>query len=673
MSPVNRLTLPAVVAPFLLLLPFLAPAQHVRQDSVLFRPEVERIFTDAVSLFKLGEYGQAAEQFDRILYRYPGTQRETAAYIMGAKSRYELGRFEEAQELLRELLYRYPGSTYIDDAHYTLGLVWYQLKRYENAVREFLAAWQTTGKPQLKDRAAQMLAVLTSEHLAIDQARRLILEAGSGEIRAMLSVRLAEKVLTRGDVEGAREILRPVVRMPRTVGPVDAAIALLERIEASAAVKIGVVLPLKTASDPFSISGVGEEILMGLQLAVDEHNAEAMPKVSLEVRDSERDATVAARQVSELSMENRVLAIVGPLFSHEAFAAAEIANAQGVPLITPTATANGIAAIGEYIFQANPDYAVRGRAMAQYAYRAANARRFAVLSASDTANKQMTAAFLGEVEKLGGEVVDVQWYNPGETDLQAQLFAIRQRAMEISEPVVVNFATRLRSGELKKLVQWGVPQRVLDSLLVANAMAPVEFLFGSDGIRIADSLKIPTQRVKAKFDSLEIPVTYIDAMFVPIASSSEIAIVTSQIRYFNFQTQLLGTGNWNDFDELDQNRQYANGAVFTTDVYWEEIDQQYRSFARGFRAAYSRNPTANAMIGYDAMRLILRLVRSGATRRDEIVSALSTVRNYQGIHSKIYLAEGRVNSCITFLRFKNRSIRRIAEVDVSRDDVRMME
>jgi len=673
MSALNRFSLAAVVATSVLLLPNLAPAQEAERDSVLFRAEVERIFSDAVGLFKLGEYEQAAGQFDRILDRYPGTQRETAAYIMGAKARYELGRFEEAQEMLRELMSRYPGSAYIDDAHYTLGLVLYQLKRYENSMREFLAAWQKAGEPRLKDRAAQMLAVITSEHLEVDQQRQLILEASSGEMRAMLSVRLAEKMLAKGDVEGAREILRPVVRMPRTVGSVDEAIALLERIEASAAVKIGVVLPLKSVSDPLSSSGVGEEILLGLRLAVDEHNAEALPKVSLEVRDSERDAGVAARQVSELSMENRVLAIVGPLYSNEAFAAAEIANARGIPLITPTATANGIAAIGEYIFQANPDYAVRGRATAQYAYRAANARRFAVLSANDTANKQMTEAFLDEVGKLGGEVVDVQWYNPGETDLQAQLFAIRRRAMEISELVVVNFAAKLRSAELRKLVHWGVPQRVLDSLMVASAMAPVEFLFGNDGIRIADSLKIPTERVKAKYDSLEIPVTYIDAMFVPIASSSEIAIVTSQIRYFNFQTQLLGTGNWNDFDELDQNRQYANGAVFTTDVYWEEIDQQYRNFARGFRAAYSRNPTPNAMIGYDAMRLLLRLVRNGATRRDEIVSALSTVRNYQGIHSKIYLAEGRVNSCITLLRFKNRSIKRVAEVDVTQGDVRAVE
>jgi ABC-type branched-subunit amino acid transport system substrate-binding protein len=364
-----------------------------------------------------------------------------------------------------------------------------------------------------------------------------------------------------------------------------------------------------------------------------------------------------------------VLAIVGPLFSTEAIACAALAQARGVPLITPTATFNGIAAAGEYVFQANPDYSVRGRAMAQYAYRVANARRFAVLSAADTANKQMTEAFIGEVQKLGGEAVDVEWYNPGETDLRTQLSTMRQRAMEKSESTMVNFAVKMRSGDLKRMVQWGVPQHVLDSLIATTSAAPVEFLFGDSGVRIADSLKIPTQRIKARYDSLGIPVTSIDALFLPIASAGEIAIVTSQVRYFNFQTQLLGTGNWNDINELDQNRLYANGVVFATDVFWEEIDQQYRNFVRSYRASLSRSPTVNAMFGYDAMKLVLRLIRNGATRREDIISALGTVRSFQGVHSKICFSESRVNSCLTLLQFKNRSLKKVGEIDVNKQEV----
>ena len=669
MPPRSRFLASAVAFHFLLLASFSLCAQTAQEDSVAFRPEVERTFQEAMSLFNAAKYEEAADRFTRIVEQFPESHRITGAYVMGAKARYELGEYQSAEDLVRQLLARFPKSRYVDDAHYTLGLISYQLKRYDRAARSFLLAWQTTREAKVKNHAQRMLSLVASTHLQIPELRQMITETGIGEIRALLTIRLAERVLNTGEVNGAIELLRPIARLPRTIAWVSEAAAMLERIERSGVVKIGVVLPLKFKSDPLSAGGVGEELLSGIRLAVDEHNAEAMPKVNLEVRDSERDAGVAARHVSELSMDSEVLAIVGPLFSTEAIACAALAQARGVPLITPTATFNGIAAAGEYVFQANPDYAVRGRAMAQYAYRVANARRFAVLSAADTPNRQMTEAFLGEVQKLGGEAVDVEWYNPGETDLRTQLFTMRQRAMEKSESTVVNFAAKMKSSDLRRMVQWGVPQHVLDSLIATTSATPVEFLFGDSGVRIADSLKIPTQRIKARYDSLGIPVTTIDALFLPIASAGEIAIVTSQVRYFNFQTQLLGTGNWNDINELEQNRLYANGVVFATDVYWEEIDQQYRNFVRSYRASFSKSPTTNAMFGYDAMKLVLRLIRNGATRREDIISALGTVRSFQGVHSKICFSESRVNSCLTLLQFKNRSLKKVGEIDVNKQEV----
>jgi len=201
---------------------------------------------------------------------------------------------------------------------------------------------------------------------------------------------------------------------------------------------------------------------------------------------------------------------------------------------------------------------------------------------------------------------------------------------------------------------------------VAGGLTSVEFLLGERGAKIADSLKIPTQRIRAKYDSLNYPVTGIDAFFVPIAGSEEIGIVTSQIRYFNFQTQLLGTGNWDDPAQLEQNRQYANGVIFATDTYWEESDPQVQQFVHQFRTKYSKAPDANAMIGYDVMKLLLRAIRQGATRREEIVSALSSARPLQGVHSKIVLGPGRVNTYLTLLQFKARAIQKIGEIVVGR-------
>lgn len=650
----------------LLALPSQARPQARGQDSVWYKPAVERIFQDAMKLFTDRNYTAAESGFLQIVHQPDVSHRTSAAYLMAAKSMYHRGEYWPSVDILRRFLDRFQRSEYIDDAHYTLALDFFQLEQYKESAGLLMRVQQSSSDTALAGRAGRMLELVVLSNLEIPDLRVLSKEARRLETKAFVSLALAEKVLRTGDARAAREALQPVLALPPGSSRRSEAEALLDRIDRSGVVKVGVVLPLTFKSDQSSAQSVGEEMLDGIKLATDEHNQDAMPKVSLEVRNSERDAGVAAREISMLSAESQILAIVGPVFSNEVTAGAGLAAARGIPLISPTATAPGIAAIGESIFQANPDFIVRGRAMAQYAVQSLGARRFAVLSANDTMNKLMTGAFIREVRALGGEMVSTEWYTPGETDLRDELARIRQRGMEQSEPVVINFGAKLRSQDTRKLLQAGIQQQVIDSLEAAGGLTSVEFLFGERGARVADSLKIPTQRIKAKYDSLNYPVTGIDAFFVPIAGSGEIGIVTSQIRYYNFQTQLLGTGNWNDPAQLEQNRQYANGVIFATDMYWEEGDPQYQHFARQYRARYAKAPDENGMIGYDVMKLLLRAIRQGATRRDEIVSALNSARPLQGVHSKIILGPDRVNSYLTLLQFKGRAIRKIGEIDARR-------
>ncbi|MCX6133359.1 MAG: penicillin-binding protein activator [Ignavibacteriales bacterium] len=636
------------------------------RDSVTYVPAVERAFQNAMGQFKNHRYRTALEAFQGIVSMAETTHRTSGAYLMGAKSLYHLGEYELSVSLLRKFFNEFKKSEYSDDAAYTLGLDLYQLEQYRQSAEAFLTACEASGDSVLAARAERMLSIVASANLQPVDVQRLLGEAKHTRVEALLTIQLADKVLRSGDASEARTLLRGVLALPKPNPYFSEAQAALERIDRSGVLRIGVVLPLTFKSDQSSTRGVGQDLLDGIRVAVDEHNAEAMPKVNIEVRDSERDAGVAARQVSELTADDQILAIVGPVFSNEVFSSAGLAARKGIPLITPTATSVGIAAIGESVFQANPDFVARGRAMAQYAALTLGAQRFAVLASSDTVNKLIVDAFVREVNALGGQLVAVQWYAPGETDLRAELAVLRKRGMELTEPKVVNFGVKLRPVDLKNMVTWGVPQPVLDSLSAVGGVVDVTVLFGEAGARIADSMKIPTQRVKAKYDSLAYPVTGIDALFASIAGSEEIGIVASQLRYFNFQTQLLGTGNWNDPTELDQNRQYANGVIFATDAYWEEIDQQYQLFAREFKLKYSKDPSLNAMIGYDAMKLLLQAVRQGAIRREDVIGALNTGRVFRGVHAKISFNKGRVNSFLTLMQFKGRVIKKVGEIDVSR-------
>jgi len=662
----KRLVVSSLIVVLSLVLATSATAAPVVEDSVVYKPAVERSFQEALNLFRGTRYAEARALFEHIVDLPGTTHRTSASYLMAAKSRYHQGDYAASVLLLQSFIDRFVRSEYVDDAQYTLALDYYQLAQYHESARAFLKVRQTSPDPLLAARAVKMLGFVAEENLEKDDLRELLAEANQTETKALLTVRLAQKILLTGDARGTRELLKTILGLPNTVAAVAEAHALMKKIDQSGVVRIGVVLPLTEKSDQSAVHGVGEELLDGIRYATDEYNAESMPKVNLEVRDSERDAGVAARQVSELSSDSQILAILGPVFSNEAFAAAEIANRRGAPLITPTATATGIASIGKFVFQANPDFVTRGRAIAQYASLAKGAHRFAVLAASDSADRATTEAFIQEVIDLGGQIVDVQYYKPGQTDLRDELAAMRKRGLEITEPIVVNFGAKTRPVDLKKMANWGVPQHILDSLVASNCVATVESLFGENGKRVADSMRIPTQRVKAKYDSLGLPVAAFDAIFLPISSSEEIGIVTSQLRYFNFQAQILGNGNWYEPNELEQHRQYSNGVIFTTDTYWEEISQQYQLFTRQFRSKFSKDPTKNSIIGYDAMRMLLNAVRQGATGRDAVAAVLRSGQTFQGIHSKISLDERRVNSFLTILQYKNRSIKKIGEIDVSR-------
>jgi branched-chain amino acid transport system substrate-binding protein len=641
-------------------------SQLAGQDTVVYKPAVERNFQEALRLFREHRYGQAGVLFHRILAETEITHRTSASYLMESKSLYHLGEYRSSVTILQEFLRRFEKSEYIDDAEYTLGLDFYQTEQYMESARSFLVVCQTTTDTVLAMRAVKMLRLVASSNLEIGNVRALLREATRADTKGQLTLVLAGKVHRTGDTNGAKELLRSVLTLPPTDPLAIEARAMMEGMDRGGVVRIGVVLPLTTKSDQSSASGLGQDLLDGMNIAVAGYNSESIPKVNLEVRDSERDGGVAARQVSELAADDRVVAIVGPVFSNEVFSSAGIANRRGVPLITPTATSTGIAAIGDYVFQANPDFVVRGQAMAQYAALVLGAKNFAVLASADTVDKLIADAFSREVKELGGTLVDAQSYSPGQTDLRDELMTMRKRGMELSEPTVVNFGAKIRPADIKRMAQWGVPQQVLDSLTVSSAVANVESLFGPGGTHIADSLKIPTQRIKAKYDSLAYPVTSIDVMFVSISSSEEIGIVTPQLRYFNFQTQILGTGNWNDPAELDQNRQYANGVVFSTDAYWEEVSGEYQKFAAQYRSKFAKDPSVNAMIGYDAMSLLLRAVRQGAVKRDALLRALKDGSPYQGVHAKINFDRRRVNACLTLLQFKGRVIKKIGEIDVSR-------
>lgn len=120
-----------------------------------------------------------------------------------------------------------------------------------------------------------------------------------------------------------------------------------ERRPPSAIFKIGVLLPL---SGPFA--RFGESALDGIACAIglfDPCGKEA-GKVQIVVWDTKGNPEAAAQGVQELAAKEKVAAIIGPLLSGEALAAATASQALGVPMIV-LAPQEGITQAGDFIFQ----------------------------------------------------------------------------------------------------------------------------------------------------------------------------------------------------------------------------------------------------------------------------------------------------------------------------------
>ncbi|MEK7748633.1 MAG: ABC transporter substrate-binding protein, partial [Bacteroidota bacterium] len=257
------------------------------------------------------------------------------------------------------------------------------------------------------------------------------------------------------------------------------------------------------------------------------------------------------------------------------------------------------------------------------------------------------------------------WYQAGATDLRTQIEAMRKKSLEKAAVPILDFSRRIKHSDINRLVAMGFSEKMLDSLMEVGGSISVDVLFGKNGTRIADSLGFVTEKPVVRIDSLGLPVENIHSIFVPIASPEEIGVVGSQLRFFNFQTQILGTGEWQDPGELDQNRQYVDSVIFSTDSYWEEKDQAYKIFSAKFQKSMKKKPTKNMLFGYDAMKVLLHVIKQGASHRNDVASQLAKVRDFPAIHSKISLVERRVNSHITLMQFRGRSIRKIGEVDIA--------
>jgi len=170
-------------------------------------------------------------------------------------------------------------------------------------------------------------------------------------------------------------------------------------------------------------AGLGEPIINGAQLAIDQYNEDAECEVGYEQIDSQGSPDQAPSLATEASGNEAIVGIVGPAFSGESAAAGPIFAEAGLPTISPSATATTLSENGWDTFhRVLGNDATQGPAAAKYIQDTIGAKTVFVI---DDAS-EYGAGLAGIVEEnLADLVVDTDTIQAGQTDFGATVTKVR--------------------------------------------------------------------------------------------------------------------------------------------------------------------------------------------------------------------------------------------------------
>jgi branched-chain amino acid transport system substrate-binding protein len=183
-------------------------------------------------------------------------------------------------------------------------------------------------------------------------------------------------------------------------------------LRAQEAVAVGVLAPLNSG-----VPAAARSVVQGATLAADEVNAAAGASgasIALIVQDDRGTADEAARQYDYL-VNQKVVAIVGPLTDAAALALAPMAERAGVPLISPGATGT-IPYAGSAFFRTSLSAEAQARRLADFLVNRRRARRVAIIHDSNEYGTMVALAFAERIRMLGAAVVGTRLYHDGDTD-----------------------------------------------------------------------------------------------------------------------------------------------------------------------------------------------------------------------------------------------------------------
>ena len=148
--------------------------------------------------------------------------------------------------------------------------------------------------------------------------------------------------------------------------------------------------------------------------------------------DTESSADKTPLAVLKLLEQDQVVAVLGEVASSRSMAAAPSCQQHKIPLLSPSSTNPKVTKIGNYIFRSCFIDDFQGVIIAKFTAEELKLKKAAVLT--DTKNDYstgLTTVLESDFPKRGGQIVDKETYQAGDTDFKTQLVNIKNANPDI--------------------------------------------------------------------------------------------------------------------------------------------------------------------------------------------------------------------------------------------------
>ena len=548
----------------------------------------------AKSLIQNGRCAEAVAPLQKLYkssFRKPAGEK---AAVMLAECYMRDHKRDEALKLSSRFLEYYVNSAYRERMELANAIVMAERGNVYEGVESMLRILAYTKNPAAKSRTKEVaIQTIAASLLTADQLQALLEKYPvDKDVIGWLQLQIGRECQNSRRYRAARYWYKKVLAGGVAENLSNTAERGLESLEGQGA-GMPTVLVLAPLSGDFAEFGAAA--IQGVILA--HEKAGLQGKVNLRVADTRADAAQALLRTQQAVNQDSIVAVIGPIMSAPAATVAAWlgSNFQNIPMLTPTATDDGIAKMGPNIFQVNITMDNLAKSIADFATKCLSIREFAVLSPLGGYGASMSQSFTQAVERRGGSVVAFRNYEEGRPDYKTEFSLLRD----------VRFKQLNRRQNIAR------------------------------GAADLDAVNAKERRAYMQDSTFNIP-----GIFIPATNPGDAGLMAGQVAFNKISGVLLGASGWYGRELLIQGKRQVDSSYFSVPAMdMDGNNENLKKFVGDFKERWGDEPGEDKVSGlsYDAANIVFS---SLAKKPNSLTNAINNTANFPSVYGEIKFKRG---------------------------------